>query len=46
VLYTMSAMDLASAVTAILVLRPMLRRHHAGNGVEYGYAAGAVRASH
>ena len=46
VLYTMAAMDLTSAVTAVLVLRPMLRRHHAGNGVEYGYTADAVRASH
>jgi oxalate/formate antiporter len=29
VLYTMAAMDLFAALTAILVLRPLLKRHHA-----------------
>jgi oxalate/formate antiporter len=29
VLYAMSAMDIAAALAAILVLRPMLKRHHA-----------------
>jgi oxalate/formate antiporter len=33
VLYTMSAMDIASALAAILVLRPLLKRHHARNAV-------------
>jgi oxalate/formate antiporter len=29
VLYAMSAMDIAAALAAILILRPMLKRHHA-----------------
>jgi oxalate/formate antiporter len=33
VLYTMSAMDLCSAFAAILVLRPLLKRHHARGAV-------------
>lgn len=32
VLYTVAAMDLTAAFLAILVLRPMLVRHHAANG--------------
>ncbi len=31
VLYSMAAMDLLAAAAALLVLRPMLRRHHAQN---------------
>jgi oxalate/formate antiporter len=46
VLYTMAAMDLAAAATAVLVLKPLLRSHHAGNGVVYGYEAAAAGASH
>lgn len=42
VLYTMSAMDLAAALTAILILKPMLRRHHAQNGALVGDGAPAV----
>ncbi|MGQ0735381.1 MAG: oxalate/formate MFS antiporter [Acidobacteriota bacterium] len=33
VLYAMSAMDLGAALAAILVLRPLLRRHHARSGL-------------
>lgn len=32
-LYTMGAMDICSALAAIFILRPLLRRHHAQNGV-------------
>jgi hypothetical protein len=42
----MAAMDLAAAATAVLVLKPLLRSHHAGNGVVYGYEAAAAGASH
>ena len=31
VLYTVAAMDITAALLAILVLRPMLKRHHASN---------------
>jgi oxalate/formate antiporter len=48
VLYTMAAMDLFAALMAILVLRPLLRRHHAQSVAtrEYGAAVApkAVRA--
>jgi OFA family oxalate/formate antiporter-like MFS transporter len=43
VLYTMSAMDLCAALAAILVLRPLLKRHHAQNGA-MAYGAAPVRA--
>lgn len=33
VLYTVAAMDLSAAFAAILVLRPMLKKHHAANAV-------------
>jgi MFS transporter, OFA family, oxalate/formate antiporter len=33
VLYTVAVMDLIAAALAIAVLRPMLKRHHAANGV-------------
>jgi MFS family permease len=42
VLYTMSAMDLSSALAALLVLRPLLKRHHANDDAAE-YAASAVR---
>jgi hypothetical protein len=43
----MAAMDLTSAVTAIVVLKPMLKRHHAKNAAAFGYdAAAPARASH
>ncbi len=35
VLYTVACMDILAAVLAITVLRPMLVRHHEGNGVVY-----------
>jgi MFS family permease len=44
VLYTMATMDLAAALTAVLVLRPLLRRHHASNGVAVPYGAEALHA--
>jgi hypothetical protein len=48
VLYTMAAMDLFAALMAILVLRPLLKRHHAQSVAtrEYGAAVApkAVRA--
>ena len=44
VLYTMSAMDMAAALAAVLVLRPLLRRHHARNTVAAPYAAAAAHA--
>jgi hypothetical protein len=34
VLYTVAAMDLLSATCALVVLRPMLARHHARNAEE------------
>jgi len=34
VLYTVAAMDLCSAVCAVMILRPMLARHHARNAEE------------
>ncbi|QQP93384.1 oxalate/formate MFS antiporter (plasmid) [Skermanella sp. TT6] len=40
VLYTVAIMDLCSAVCAIVVLRPMLARHHARNEQEYRLATG------
>ena len=43
VLYTMSAMDLSSALAALLVLRPLLKRHHANNDAVAEYAAAAAR---
>jgi OFA family oxalate/formate antiporter-like MFS transporter len=47
VLYTMAAMDLTSAVAALVVLKPMLKRHHAENAAAFGYdAAAPSRASH
>ncbi|MER2264517.1 oxalate/formate MFS antiporter, partial [Methylobacterium oxalidis] len=33
VLYTVAIMDLIAAALAVAVLRPMLKRHHAANGV-------------
>jgi oxalate/formate antiporter len=42
VLYTMSAMDLLSAFTAILVLKPLLRRHHAQNDAALAYRVAPV----
>ena len=33
VLYTVAALDLVAATLAITMLRPMLKRHHASNGV-------------
>ncbi len=33
VLYMMGAMDICAALTAVFILRPLLKRHHAGNGV-------------
>jgi oxalate/formate antiporter len=44
VLYTMSAMDMTAALAAILVLRPLLRRHHALNAGAGPYAAAPLRA--
>jgi oxalate/formate antiporter len=44
VLYTMSAMDICSALTAVLILRPLLRRHHAQNDVAMAYGAAPARA--
>lgn len=44
VLYTMSAMDLASALAAVLVLRPLIRRHHAQDRREVTYAAPVIPA--
>jgi oxalate/formate antiporter len=38
VLYTVAIMDLCSAACAIIVLRPMLARHHARNEREYRIA--------
>jgi oxalate/formate antiporter len=43
VLYTMSAMDIGSALAAIVILRPLLKRHHARNGAAE-MAAALVRA--
>jgi MFS family permease len=43
VLYTMSAMDLCSALAAILVLRPLLRRHHIQNGGAAAHEPAAAR---
>jgi hypothetical protein len=37
VLYTMAAMDIFAALTAILVLRPLLKRHHAHSADSHGY---------
>jgi MFS family permease len=42
VLYMMSAMDLCSAFTAILVLRPLLKRHHAQIAAALAFAGAAV----
>lgn len=44
VLYAMSAMDLGAAATAILVLKPLLRHHHAKNSLPMTYEAVPVRA--
>ena len=44
VLYTMSAMDLVAALAALLVLRPLLRRHHARNGGAVPHGAAIVHA--
>ena len=44
VLYTVAAMDITAAILAVLVLKPMLKRHHAGNGVVYDPSAAAVHA--
>jgi OFA family oxalate/formate antiporter-like MFS transporter len=44
VLYAMSAMDLGAAATAILVLKPLLRHHHAKNRLPMTYEAVPVRA--
>ncbi len=34
VLYMMGAMDICAALTAVFILRPLLKRHHAQNGVQ------------
>jgi OFA family oxalate/formate antiporter-like MFS transporter len=44
VLYTMAAMDLCSAVTALLILRPLLRRHHALQDADIPYGVEPARA--
>jgi oxalate/formate antiporter len=44
VLYTMSAMDMVAALAALLVLRPLLRRHHARNSLAVPYGATALPA--
>jgi oxalate/formate antiporter len=44
VLYTMSAMDMAAALAALLVLRPLLRRHHARNAVDVPYGSAVLPA--
>jgi oxalate/formate antiporter len=44
VLYTMSAMDATAALAAVLVLRPLLRRHHARNRAAIPYGAATVHA--
>jgi oxalate/formate antiporter len=44
VLYSMAAMDIASALAAILVLRPLVKRHHALNTVAIPHAAAAAHA--
>ncbi len=41
VLYSMSAMDLMSALAALLVLKPLIRRHHARDARQVGYGAAA-----
>ena len=43
VLYIVAAMDILAAITAIVVLRPMLKRHHERTAEKYG--VGAVAAS-
>ena len=40
VLYTVAIMDLIAATLAITMLRPMLKKHHASNGVMNPVAAG------
>ena len=45
VLYTMAAMDIFAALTAILVLRPLLKRHHAQSAESHGYGGAPVVAS-
>lgn len=42
VFYVMAAMDLTAACTAVLLLRPMLRRHHAQNDAALGYEPAVV----
>jgi oxalate/formate antiporter len=44
VLYAMSAMDIMSALAAVLVLRPLLKRHHAQNAVSVPYGVEPARA--
>jgi oxalate/formate antiporter len=44
VLYTMSAMDATAALAALLVLRPLLRRHHARNRAAIPYGAATLHA--
>lgn len=45
VLYTMAAMDIFAALTAILVLRPLLKRHHAQSAESHGYEGAPAVAS-
>jgi hypothetical protein len=45
VLYTMAAMDIFAALTAILVLRPLLKRHHAQSAASHGYGGAPAVAS-
>lgn len=42
VFYTMACLDLMAALAAILVLRPMIRRHHARNDTSVTIPAGAI----
>jgi len=42
VLYLMSAMDLCAAFAAILVLKPLIRRHHAKNEAALAYETKTV----
>jgi len=44
VLYAMSAMDLCSAAAAVLLLRPMLKRHHAQLEAAMPYGVAPARA--
>ena len=45
VLYAMAAMDIFAALMAILVLRPLLKRHHAQSAESHGYEGAPAVAS-